>query len=115
MNMTDIIEYISYLVAGIIIAPFGFILFKEFIGKDHKTVTDEVKSTVTDEVKSTVTDEVKSTVGDESRKFLGGRYGDAVVGQFVEFKLIIAIGLPLVLFLGISSLVNSLLKVLFNL
>ncbi|MFV8453301.1 hypothetical protein ACNO65_25070 [Vibrio campbellii] len=83
------------------IAPFGFMLFKEFIGEDRKTVTDEVKS----------------TVGDESRKFLGGRYGDAVavVGQFVEFKLIIAIGLPVVLFLGISSLVNSLLKVLFNL
>ncbi|AYO19588.1 hypothetical protein D0856_05290 [Vibrio owensii] len=99
MNLTDIIEYISYLISGIIIAPFGFMLFKEFIGKDRKTVTDEVKS----------------TVGDESRKFLGGRYGDAVVGQFVEFKLIIAIGLPLVLFLGISSLVNSLLKVLFNL
>ncbi|EHU5196395.1 hypothetical protein ACSTDZ_21890 [Vibrio vulnificus] len=99
MNMTDIIEYISYLIAGIIIAPFGFMLFKEFIGKDRKTVTDEVKS----------------TVGDESRKFLGGRYCDAVVGQFVEFKLIIAIGLPVVLFLGISSLVNSLLKVLFNL
>ncbi|HAS6987693.1 hypothetical protein CGI08_22940 [Vibrio parahaemolyticus] len=99
MNMTDIIEYISYLIAGIIIAPFGFMLFKEFIGKDRKTVTDEVKS----------------TVGDESRKFLGGRYGDAVVGQFVEFKLIIAIGLPVVLFLGISTLVNSLLKVLFNL
>ncbi|HCE1882731.1 hypothetical protein [Vibrio parahaemolyticus] len=99
MNMTDIIEYISYLIAGIIIAPFGFMLFKEFIGKDRKTVTDEVKS----------------TVGDESRKFLGGRYSDAVVGQFVEFKLIIAIGLPVVLFLGLSSLVNSLLKVLFNL
>ncbi|WP_152560964.1 MULTISPECIES: hypothetical protein [Vibrio] len=71
MNMTDIVDYISYLIAGIIIAPFGFMLFKEFIGKDRKTVTDEVKS----------------TVGDESRKFLGGRYGDAVVGQFVEFKL----------------------------
>ncbi|MBM4864738.1 hypothetical protein HYO48_22235 [Vibrio parahaemolyticus] len=99
MNMTDVIEYISYLIGGIIIAPFGFMLFKEFIGKDRKTVTDEVTS----------------TVGDESRKFLGGRCGDAVVGQFVEFKLIIAIGLPVVLFLGISSLVNSLLKVLFNL
>ena len=94
MNMTDIVEYISYLIAGIIIAPFGYMLFKEFIGKDRKTVTDEVKS----------------TVGDESRKFLGGRYGDAVVGQFVELKLIIAIGLPVVLFLGMSSLVNSLLK-----
>ncbi|QLK46800.1 hypothetical protein DR996_17280 [Vibrio owensii] len=69
------------------------------IGKDRKTATDEVKS----------------TVEDESRKFLGGRDGVAVVGQFVEFKLIIAIGLPVVLFLGICSLVNSLLKVLFNL
>ena len=49
MNMTDIIEYISYLIAGIIIAPFGFMLFKEFIGKDRKTVTDEVKSTAGDE------------------------------------------------------------------
>ncbi|EOV0146984.1 TPA: hypothetical protein I7726_21190 [Vibrio vulnificus] len=99
MNMTDIVEYTSYLIAGIIIVPFGFMLFREFIGKDRKTVTDEVKS----------------TVGDESRKLLGGRYSDAVVGQFVEFKLIIAIGLPVVLFLGVSSLVNSLLKVLFNL
>ncbi|MHC0522921.1 hypothetical protein [Vibrio harveyi] len=99
MNMTDIVEYISYLIAGIIIVPFGFMLFREFIGKDRKTVTDEVKS----------------TVGDESKKFLGGRYSDAVVGQFVEFKLIIAIGLPVVLFLGVSSLVNSLLKVLFDL
>ncbi|HIF6147709.1 hypothetical protein P3553_26495 [Vibrio parahaemolyticus] len=25
--MTDIVEYISYLIAGIIIAPFGFMLF----------------------------------------------------------------------------------------
>ncbi|HHX8286240.1 TPA: hypothetical protein ACVOYT_004411 [Vibrio diabolicus] len=99
MNMTDIVEYISYLIAGIIIVPFVFMLFREFIGKDRKTVTDEVKS----------------TVGDESIKLLGGRYSDAVVGQFVEFKLIIAIGLPVVLFLGVSSLVNSLLKVLFNL
>ncbi len=48
MNMTDIIEYISYLIAGIIIAPFGFMLFKEFIGKDRNTVTDEVKSMIGD-------------------------------------------------------------------
>ncbi|WP_226982072.1 hypothetical protein [Vibrio harveyi] len=47
--MTNIIEYISYLITGIIIAPFGFMLFKEFIGKDRKTVTDEVKSTAGDE------------------------------------------------------------------
>ncbi|MGL1124420.1 hypothetical protein ACSTD8_22090 [Vibrio vulnificus] len=52
MNMTDIIEYISYLIAGIIIVPFGFMLFKEFMVHPENRYLNGFSDTISPKIAS---------------------------------------------------------------